>query len=408
MNLYFENENMKAEIVEKIKNKSLRVVVIGLGYVGWPLAKLCAEKGYNTIGIDCEQTVIDRISKNLKIDRLILTRDESYIAQGDIILICVPTPLDEKKDPKLADVMDACETIRHHMHSSMTIVLESTVYPTMTESVLQPFFEETGYRCGRDFYLGFSPERIDPGNRTYHLANTPKLVSGIGKEALEIIQAFYRSLLEAPVYPVSSPVVAELGKLLENTYRNVNIALIHEISQLCEQLNVSIRDVIDAAATKPYGYEPFYPSLGVGGHCIPIDPYYLMWKAEQFGVSMPLVKQAFAINESRPLRILEKMESALGKVSLKQAHVLLVGVGYKSNSSDTRESPALHLWDLLDQKGAQVSYFDPLIPNVKGQYSIPSLDEIGRYDIVVLCAPYEGLDIEWMKAHAQKVLDPSQ
>ncbi|EOS60698.1 nucleotide sugar dehydrogenase [Firmicutes bacterium M10-2] len=399
---------MKAEIIEKIKNKSLRVVVIGLGYVGWPLAKLCAQKGYNTIGIDCEQTVIDRISKNLTIDRLILTRDESYIAQGDILLICVPTPLDEKKDPNLADVMDACKAIRHHMHSSMTVVLESTVYPSMTESFLQTFFEETGYQCGRDFYLGFSPERIDPGNRTYHLANTPKLVSGVGKEALEIIQAFYQSILEAPVYPVSSPVVAELGKLLENTYRNVNIALIHEFSQLCEQLHVPVRDVIDAAATKPYGYEPFYPSLGVGGHCIPIDPCYLIWKAEQLGVSMPLVKQALAINESRPLHILEQIKSKLGKVSLKQAHVLLVGIGYKSDSSDTRESPALRLWDLLDQKGAQVSYFDPFISNVKGQCSISSLEEIDCYDIVVLCAPYEGLDIDWVKAHAQKVLDPSQ
>ncbi len=399
---------MKAEIIEKIKNKSLRVVVIGLGYVGWPLAKLCAQKGYNTIGIDCEQTVIDRISKNLTIDRLILTRDESYIAQGDILLICVPTPLDEKKDPNLADVMDACKAIRHHMHSSMTVVLESTVYPSMTESFLQTFFEETGYQCGRDFYLGFSPERIDPGNRTYHLANTPKLVSGVGKEALEIIQAFYQSILEAPVYPVSSPVVAELGKLLENTYRNVNIALIHEFSQLCEQLHVPVRDVIDAAATKPYGYEPFYPSLGVGGHCIPIDPCYLIWKAEQLGVSMLLVKQALAINESRPLHILEQIKSKLGKVSLKQAHVLLVGIGYKSDSSDTRESPALRLWDLLDQKGAQVSYFDPFISNVKGQCSISSLEEIDCYDIVVLCAPYEGLDIDWVKAHAQKVLDPSQ
>lgn len=399
---------MKAEIIEKIKNKSLRVVVIGLGYVGWPLVKLCAQKGYNTIGIDCEQTVIDRISKNLTNDRLILTRDESYIAQGDILLICVPTPLDEKKDPNLADVMDACKAIRHHMHSSMTIVLESTVYPSMTESFLQTFFEETGYQCGRDFYLGFSPERIDPGNRTYHLANTPKLVSGVGKEALEIIQAFYQSILEAPVYPVSSPVVAELGKLLENTYRNVNIALIHEFSQLCEQLHVPVRDVIDAAATKPYGYEPFYPSLGVGGHCIPIDPCYLIWKAEQLGVSMPLVKQALAINESRPLHILEQIKSKLGKVSLKQAHVLLVGIGYKSDSSDTRESPALRLWDLLDQKGAQVSYFDPFISNVKGQCSISSLEEIDCYDIVVLCAPYEGLDIDWVKAHAQKVLDPSQ
>ena len=399
---------MKAEIIEKIKNKSLRVVVIGLGYVGWPLAKLCAQKGYNTIGIDCEQTVIDRISKNLTIDRLILTRDESYIAQGDILLICVPTPLDEKKDPNLADVMDACKAIRHHMHSSMTVVLESTVYPSMTESFLQTFFEETGYQCGRDFYLGFSPERIDPGNRTYHLANTPKLVSGVGKEALEIIQAFYQSILEAPVYPVSSPVVAELGKLLENTYRNVNIALIHEFSQLCEQLHVPVRDVIDAAATKPYGYEPFYPSLGVGGHCIPIDPCYLIWKAEQLGVSMLLVKQALAINESRPLHILEQIKSKLGKVSLKQAHVLLVGIGYKSDSSDTRESPALRLWDLLDQKGAQVSYFDPFISNVKGQCSISSLEEIDCYDIVVLCAPYEGLDIDRVKAHAQKVLDPSQ
>ncbi|WP_289183447.1 nucleotide sugar dehydrogenase [uncultured Dubosiella sp.] len=399
---------MKTEIIEKIKNKSVRVVVIGLGYVGEPLVKLCVEKGYNTIGIDCDQKVIDRISKNFVADHCVLTKDESWIAQGDIVLICVPTPLDEKKNPKVAYVMDACTMIRRHMHSSMTIVLESTVYPSMTESVLQPFFEETRYQCGQDFYLGFSPERIDPGNCTYHLANTTKLVSGIGEEALEIIQSFYQSILEVPVYPVSSPVVAELGKLLENTYRNVNIALIYEMSMLCERLHVSVRDVIDAAATKPYGYEPFYPSLGVGGHCIPVDPYYLVWKAERLGVSMPLIKNAFAINESRPLHILEQIENMLGDISLNRAEILLVGVGYKSDSMDTRESPALYLWDLLKQKGAQVSYFDPYISNVNGYCSVSSLDEISRYDLVVLCAPYEGLDIEWVKAHAQKVLDPRQ
>jgi len=371
-----------AEILrEKIRSRSARVGIVGLGYVGLPLAVEFARAGFEVTGIDVSQSKADRVNLGdsyvgdvpsailkplVESGKMRATSDFSVVRDLDTINICVPTPLRKTKDPDMSFIDSACQEIARYFHPGLLVILESTTYPGTTDEVVLPMLSKSGLKVGEDFFLCFSPERVDPGNPQFQTANIPKVVGGVTKACTEMGRLFYSQALER-VVPVSSTQVAEMVKLLENTFRMINIGLANEIALMCDRMAINVWEVIDAAATKPFGFMPFYPGPGLGGHCIPIDPFYLSWKTKQAGIEARFIDLAGYINGQMPHFVLSKVQNALNDAAkpLKGSRVHVMGVAYKRNIDDVRESPALDLLLLLEQRGAQVSYSDPHVPSLR-------------------------------------------
>jgi UDP-N-acetyl-D-glucosamine dehydrogenase len=366
---------------EKIENKTARVGIVGLGYVGLPLAVEFAKAGFHVSGIDLQQSRVDRlmhgesyvqdvpaseVAQLVKDHRFDATTDFSIVRELDTINICVPTPLRKTKDPDMSYIVSAAEEIATYFHPGLLVILESTTYPGTTDELLLPAFEKHGLKVGEDFFLCFSPERVDPGNPVYQTSNTPKVVGGITAACTEMGKLFFSQALQK-VVPVSNTRVAEMVKLLENTFRMINIGLVNEMALMCDGMGINVWEVIDAAATKPFGFMPFYPGPGLGGHCIPIDPFYLSWKTKQSGIEARFIDLAGYINGNMPHFVVEKVQHALNNHSkpVKGSHIHVLGVAYKRNIDDMRESPALDVILLLKKLGAQVSYSDPYVPKLK-------------------------------------------
>lgn len=415
-------------IKEKLIQKKAILGVIGLGYVGLPLAVEKAKAGYKTIGFDVQQDKVDKVNAGINyigdvlnedlrkiVDNGLLTAtlDFSKVANADAVCICVPTPLDEYQQPDISYVRASAESIVPYMHKDMLIVLESTTYPGTTEELLKPILEKSGLKCGVDFYLAFSPERVDPGNLIYKTKNTPKVVGGITKQCTDIAAIMYENILEAPVHKVSSPAIAEMEKILENTYRNINIGLVNELAILCNKMNINIWEVIDAAKSKPYGFQAFYPGPGLGGHCIPLDPYYLSWKAREYGFHTSMIESSMMINDRMPEYCAERSSKILNrfKKSVNGAKILVLGVAYKQDIDDYRESPAIEVIDELVKLGANVEYFDPYIPEYKEhgkiKVGIKSInDEILQlYDLVIVTAAHTNVDYDYIQKHSKFIFD---
>lgn len=421
--------SIKENLLNKINNKEITVGVIGLGYVGLPLAVEKAKAGFKTIGFDVQENkvkmvnsgenyigdVVDSdLSKLVSDGMLSATTDFTFIKDVDFIAICVPTPLDEHQEPDISYVRSSTEAVSKYLKQETMVVLESTTYPGTTEELIRPILEHgSGLKCGEDFYLGFSPERVDPGNLIYKTKNTPKVVGAIGDDAIEVISKMYSTVLEGEVYSVSSPAVAEMEKILENTYRNINIGLVNELSRLCNKMGISIWEVIDAAKTKPYGFQAFYPGPGLGGHCIPLDPYYLSWKAREYGFHTTLIENSMVINDSQPAYCVERTMHILNKYkkAINGAKVLVLGVAYKQDVDDYRESPALSVIDELNKVGACVEYYDPWVPEYRrnGEVfkSIKKLtaDVVTDHDIVLVACAHTNVDYEMVQKNAKVIFD---
>lgn len=420
---------MKNELLRKIKNKELTAGVVGLGYVGLPLAVEKAKAGFKTVGFDVQESKVDMVnaghnyigdvvdeelSKLIETGMLSATNDFSFIKDVDFVAICVPTPLDSHQQPDINYVRSSAELIAKYMKVGTIVVLESTTYPGTTEELLKPILEKgSGLECGKDFYLGFSPERVDPGNAVYKTKNTPKVVGGIGKDAVDVIAAVYEAVLDSDVFKASSPAVAEMEKILENTYRNINIGLANEMAILCNKMGIDYWEVVDAASTKPYGFQPFYPGPGLGGHCIPLDPYYLSWKAREYGFHTSMIESSMMVNDKMPEYCVERAARILNekKKPLNGSKVLVLGVAYKANIDDYRESPALDLIDIFKRRGADVDFYDPYISEYKyhGELhkGLGSVDGtlIGRYDLVVIAASHSNVDYDMINKNASSVFD---
>lgn len=420
---------MKNELLKKIEDRKIVVGVVGLGYVGLPLAVEKAKAGFKTIGFDVQPQKVEMVNAGhnyigdvvdsdldelVKKGMLSATTDFSFVKDVDFIAICVPTPLDEHQQPDISYVKSSAEAIGKFLKKGTIVVLESTTYPGTTEELIKPILEEeSGLKCGIDFYLGFSPERVDPGNLIYKTKNTPKVVGAIGEDALEVIAAMYRAVLEGDVFTVSSPAVAEMEKILENTYRNVNIGLINELAMLCHKMNINIWEVIEAAKTKPYGFQPFYPGPGLGGHCIPLDPYYLSWKAREYGFHTSMIESSMMINDRMPEYCVERASKILNrsKKALNGSNILVLGIAYKQDIDDYRESPALNVIDLLKSEGVNVCFFDPYIPEYfrhgkvfKGEKEL-SLALLDKMDLVIVTAAHSNVDYDFVQQHAKYVFD---
>ena len=408
--------DIKKSLIQKITTRTLLMGVCGLGYVGLPLAVDKAKHGFRTIGFDIQQKKVDLVNAGtnyigdvvdadlrelVSSGMLRATSDFSFVKDVDFIAICVPTPLDAHQQPDISYVRDSAKTIARYLHRGSIVVLESTTYPGTTEELLKPILEEgSGLKCGEDFYLGFSPERVDPGNLIYKTSNTPKVVGAVGADAAEVIAMVYSAILDGEVHTVSSPAVAEMEKILENTYRNVNIGLVNELAMLCHKMGINIWEVIDAAKTKPYGFQPFYPGPGLGGHCIPLDPLYLSWKAREYSFHTSMIESSMMINDRMPEYTVERAGKILNRAkrALNGSRVLLLGVAYKQDIDDYRESPALRVMEEFQRSGAQVDYYDPFIPacRYKGRHyqSLPALDPeaLRQYDLAVVTTAHSQVD----------------
>lgn len=419
---------MKEQLLEKIKNKEIVVGVVGLGYVGLPLAVEKAKAGFKTIGFDIQPEKVemvnsghnyigDVIDDDLKeiVDTGMLkaTSDFSFVKDVDFIAICVPTPLDIHQQPDISYVRSSTEAIAKYLTKGTMVVLESTTYPGTTEELLKPILESSGLKCGEDFYLGFSPERVDPGNKQYKTKNTPKVVGAIGDDAREVIAAMYRAVLDGDVHEVSSPAVAEMEKILENTYRNINIGLANELAMLCNRMGIDYWEVVDAAKTKPYGFQPFYPGPGLGGHCIPLDPYYLSWKAREYGFHTSMIESSMMVNDKMPEYCIERAMTILNreKKSLNGSKVLVLGVAYKKNVDDYRESPAIKVIELLKANGAQADFYDPYISSYRYKGSIYNgierldAETVSSYDLVIITTGHTNLDYGMVQKNAKIIFD---
>jgi len=406
---------LKDDLILKLKNKTAKLGVVGLGYVGLPLAVEKAKAGYEVIGFDVQDSKVqmvndginyigDIVDEDLKklVDKKSLraTTDFSFVADVDAVSICVPTPLDKYKQPDLSYVVNSSKSVAKYMHRGLLVVLESTTYPGTTEEVLKPILEENGLKCGEDFFLAFSPERVDPGNKEYKTKNTPKVVGGCTPECTEVAAMLYRSVLESDVMEVSAPAVAEMEKILENTFRNINIALANEMAILCKKMGIDVWEVIEAAKTKPYGFMPFYPGPGLGGHCIPLDPFYLSWKAKEYDYHTKLIETSGEINDYMPEFVMENVMKLLNthKKSLNGSTVLLIGVAYKNDIDDLRESPALKVIEHLEKNGANIIYNDPYIPKFKHnnkEYVSVNLEEnLETADIVIITTNHSCYDYQ--------------
>ncbi|MDI9606016.1 MAG: nucleotide sugar dehydrogenase [Bacteroidota bacterium] len=420
---------MKEILLGKIERKEIIVGVVGLGYVGLPLAVEKAKAGFKTIGFDVQTHKVEKVNKGFNyigdvVDSelsevvqsglLSATVDFSFIKDVDFVAICVPTPLDEHQQPDISYVESSSREIAKYLKKDTMVVLESTTYPGTTEELIKPILEAgSGLVCGRDFYLGFSPERVDPGNLIYKTKNTPKVVGAIGQDAVEVIAAMYRAVLDGDVHTVSSPAIAEMEKILENTYRNINIGMINELAILCHRMNINLWEVIEAAKTKPYGFQAFYPGPGLGGHCIPLDPYYLSWKAREFGFHTSMIEASMMINDRMPEYCVDRAANILNrfKKALNGAQVLVLGIAYKQDIDDYRESPALRVIEALKAQGADVTFYDSYIPEYKDKgltyHSIKELtaEMIKEKDLVIITAAHSNVDYAFVQQHAKAIFD---
>ena len=419
----------KEELLNKIENKTIIAGVVGLGYVGLPLAVEKAKAGFKTIGFDVQVSKVEKVNNGenyigdvvdgelkdlVEKGKLSATTDFSFVKDVDFIAICVPTPLDKHQAPDISCVKDSAANIAKYLRCGTMVVLESTTYPGTTEELIKPILENgSGLKCGEDFYLGFSPERVDPGNLIYKTKNTPKVVGAVGEDAAEVISAMYRAVLDGDVHTVSSPSIAEMEKILENTYRNINIGLINEIGRLCHEMGISVWEVIDAAKTKPYGFQAFYPGPGLGGHCIPLDPYYLTWKAREYGFHTTLIENSMVINDRQPEYCVERVMHLLNRhqKAVKGARILVLGVAYKQDINDYRESPAIAVIDELEKVGADVEFFDPWVKEyrhngkvVQGLISITP-EKVAEFDLVMITTAHTNVDYEMVLENARAVFD---
>ncbi|WP_405176790.1 nucleotide sugar dehydrogenase [Paenibacillus sp. FSL H8-0261] len=416
-------------LLDKILNKKITVGVVGLGYVGLPLAVEKAKVGFRTIGFDVQSLKVEMVNKGenyigdvvdselndlVKKGLLSATLDFSFIKDVDFIAICVPTPLDEHQQPDISYVKSSCEQIAKYLKKGTIVVLESTTYPGTTEDLIKPILEKgSNLKCGDDFYLGFSPERVDPGNLKYNTKNTPKVVGAIGKDATEVIATMYRAVLEGDVHTVSSPAIAEMEKILENTYRNVNIGLVNELAMLCNKMGINFWEVIDAAKSKPYGFQAFYPGPGLGGHCIPLDPYYLSWKAREYGFHTSMIESSMMINDRMPEYCVERAGKILNrqKKALNGSKILVLGVAYKQDIDDYRESPAIRVIEELEKEGAEVVFFDPFVREYfkhgiekKGETELtPALVE--SVDLVIITTAHTNVDYSLIQKYSKDIFD---
>lgn len=421
--------NLKEQLLEKINNKTAVVGVVGLGYVGLPLSVEKANAGFKTIGFDVQEEkvalvneghnyigdVVDSELKTLvKNGMLSATTEYSFIKELDFIAICVPTPLDAYKQPDISYVKSSGMEIAKHLTKGTIVVLESTTYPGTTEELLLPILEEgSGLKCGEDFYLAFSPERVDPGNLIYKTKNTPKVVGGVGKDATEIAAAMYRSVLNSDVFEASSPRVAEMEKILENTYRNINIGLANEMAIICHKMGINVWEVIEAAKTKPYGFQAFYPGPGLGGHCIPLDPYYLTWKAREYDHHTQLIETSGIINDSMPDYVIHRSSKILNgfRKSLNGSKILIIGVAYKQDIDDYRESPALKVIENFEKEGCTVEFYDPFVKNYKYNGKIKegktklSKEILNEADLVVVTTNHSNVDYDFIQENTTFIFD---
>ena len=402
---------MKAELLQKIHNREAVVGVVGLGYVGLPLLLCFAEKGFGVVGLDVDRKKVDslmqgrsyikhipaeRIQKAQKTGRMEATADYSGARKCDAILICVPTPLNKNREPDLSFIVSTCEAIVPHLRRGQVIVLESTTYPGTTEEVMIPILEQTGLKVDKDFYVAFSPEREDPNRTDYSTQTIPKVIGATSGDGLEVAKTLYEAVIVRMV-PVSSPRVAEATKLMENIFRSVNIALVNELKVTFMKMGIDVWEVIEAAKTKPFGFMPFYPGPGLGGHCIPIDPFYLTWKAREYGVTTKFIELAGEINTAMPDFVVHRVMEVLNEFGkpLKGARILMLGLAYKANVDDDRESPSYHLMEKLEEKGAVVSYNDPHVPVIRPSREFAkyagrkSVAITGDYDLILVATAHE-------------------
>jgi UDP-N-acetyl-D-glucosamine dehydrogenase len=415
------------QLRQKIESRKARTGVVGLGYVGLPLAVELAHAGFSVTGIDIDQAKVDSINRGesyiqdvptavfkplVEAGLIKATTDFAAVADLDTINICVPTPLRKTKDPDMSYIVSSCGSIAKHFHAGMLVILESTTYPGTTDELMLPMFEREDLKVGEHFFLCFSPERVDPGNEKFQTKNIPKVVGGITPTCTEVGALFYQQSLDT-VVPVGSTRVAEMVKLLENTFRMINIGLANEIAMMCDRMGINVWEVIDAAATKPFGYMPFYPGPGLGGHCIPIDPFYLSWKTKQAGIEARFIELAGYINGSMPHFVVDKIQNALNDHSkpLKGSRVHVLGVAYKRNIDDVRESPALDIIHLLGQRGAIIGYSDPFVSSLRADGVVPAMNSVdaekasAEADCVVIVTDHKAFDYSKIVESAKLIVD---
>jgi UDP-N-acetyl-D-glucosamine dehydrogenase len=417
---------MKAQLLDRIADRSAVVGVVGLGYVGLPLAMEFARAGFRVVGYDVSERVVALLNRGeshiqdvpaadvaeqVRAGRFVATADEARLRECDAVSIAVPTPLSKTRDPDMAYVLAAADAIQRQARPGMVVVLESTTYPGTTRELLQPRLEAAGLAVGGDVFVAFSPERVDPGNEQYHTKNTPKVLGGITPACVEVASALYATCIDS-VVPVSSPEAAELVKLLENTFRAVNIGMVNELAIICDKLGVDVWEVIDAAATKPFGFMKFTPGPGIGGHCIPLDPHYLAWKMRTLNYKTRFIDLASEINSSMPDFVVEKVAHALNdeRKAVNGSRVLVLGIAYKRDIDDMRESPALDVMRLLEQRGAEVAYHDPHVPSYREDGHARAgvaltAEELGRADAVVVVTDHRAIDWQLVLDHAAVVVD---
>jgi UDP-N-acetyl-D-glucosamine dehydrogenase len=417
---------MKKKLIDKIKDQSASIGIIGLGYVGLPLAVGYAERGYSVIGFEIAPEKIKMVNRGKSyIDditdarlkplvvagKLKATDDARLLSKVDCVSICVPTPLSKTKDPDISYILAALEWVRKYIHKEMLIVLESTTYPGTTDEVIRPQLEESGLKVGKDFYLAFSPERVDPGNSTFNTQNTPRVVGGATPQCTRIAKAYYEAVIPN-IYAVSSTQAAEMVKLLENTFRSVNIGLVNEMAVMCDRLGLDVWEIIGAAATKPFGFMPFYPGPGLGGHCIPIDPHYLSWKLKTLNYYARFIELAGDINSHMPEWVVDRITKLLndhGK-SIKGSKIVVLGIAYKKNITDVRESPALDVMKLIEKLGAKMYYSDPYVPSIRWQNGTLKSTKLTASllksaDLAVILTNHSDFNYQWIADNSKLVFD---
>jgi UDP-N-acetyl-D-glucosamine dehydrogenase len=422
-----QNVDYAVRLKEKIKNRSAVIAIIGMGYVGLPLAVEFGRVGFKVVGIDILDRKIQTINSGksdvddikdyevkelVELKRLSCSKDFTQLKRADVAIICVPTPLNKTKDPDVSFILAAVSEIAKYIHKGQLVVLESTTYPGTTDELTRPKLEESGLKVGRDFFLAFSPERVDPGNPKFQTQNTPKIVGGTTPACSEVAQFFYEQVI-IQVLPVSSTQTAEMVKLLENTFRSVNIGLVNEVALMCDRLKIDVWEVIDAAASKPFGFLPFYPGPGLGGHCIPIDPHYLSWKLKSLNYYARFIELAGDINSHMPEYVVEKITNALNtrKKAINGANIVVLGVAYKRDISDLRESPALDVIRLLQEKGANVRYCDPYVSVIKmdngpDMCATPLSEEVIKAaDCVAIITDHTSFNYQWVVDKSQMIVD---
>jgi UDP-N-acetyl-D-glucosamine dehydrogenase len=416
--------DFKKRWFEKLKSRQLKIGVIGLGYVGLPLAVEFAKAGFRVTGIDINEKKVETINQGMtyikdvrpedielvvKQGTLKASTDFSIIREIDALSICVPTPLRKTRDPDISYIVSSLDQSMPYFHPGQLVVLESTTYPGTTEELLLPRFEELDFKVGENFFLAFSPERVNPGDAVYFTKNTPKVIGGMTKNCTEVAKSIYEVVIDT-VVPVASPKVAEMVKLLENTFRSVNIGLVNEIALMCNKLGIDVWAVIEAAKTKPFGFMPFYPGPGLGGHCIPIDPFYLSWKAKTVGFEARFIELAGQVNGAMPAYVVTKISDALNEYekSIKNSNIVILGITYKKDIDDTRESPALDIMELLELKGAHVRYYDPYVPefDFHGNY-YQSVDKasLSSFDCGVLVTDHSTFDSRYLFDNLKVIVD---